>query len=284
MATGVIILLMALFVIAYLAIDELTMSRPDLRQSVSTVLTPSKWRYYIPALVGLILAVLMAIPTPRGVNEPVPTPPILVCVYSLAVGALITAYLISRSRSLPRGQLDRQVGQLVASFRSIYQLKPTIFSALDEAKSKVDEPLRSYVTAAVQAFYITARQDKALEELRRRADNPYINQFIYILRMSELGRKETVLQALDDLGERLRRAEDLRRESEVSLTVITSQTRIIQGISLFIVFVIALIPQLRSAYTISWGQQLLFIVIASIGVLTSYYIEQQVSKLKERIL
>jgi hypothetical protein len=173
---------------------------------------------------------------------------------------------------------------LVASFRSIYQLKPTIFSALDEAKSKVDEPLRSYVTAAVQAFYITARQDKALEELRRRADNPYINQFIYILRMSELGRKETVLQALDDLGERLRRAEDLRRESEVSLTVITSQTRIIQGISLFIVFVIALIPQLRSAYTISWGQQLLFIVIASIGVLTSYYIEQQVSKLKERIL
>ncbi|MBM3134052.1 MAG: hypothetical protein FJZ89_01945 [Chloroflexi bacterium] len=283
MAAGVIILVMALFIIGYLAIDELTMSRPDLRQSVSTAVTPSHWRYYIPALVGLILAVLMALPTPQGVNEPVPTPPILVCGYLLAAGVLISIYLI-RSRGLPRGQLDRQVGQLVASYRSIYQLKPTLFSALDEAKSKVDEPLRGYVTAAVQAFYITARPDKALEELRRRANNPYINQFIYILRMGELGRKETVLQALDDLGERLRRAEDLRRESEVSLTVITSQTRIIQAISLFIVFVIALIPQLRSAYTISWGRQLLFIVVASIGVLTSYYIEQQVSKLKERIL
>jgi len=284
MAAGVIIFLMALFIIAYLAIDELTMSRPDLRQSVSTAVTPSRWRYYIPALVGLILAVLMALPAERLPNQPLPTPPILVCGYILAIGILITVYLISRSRGLPRGQLDRQVGQLVASFRSIYQLKPTIFSALDEAKSKVDEPLRGYVTAAVQAFYITARQDKALEELRRRANNPYINQFIYILRMSELGRKEAVLKALDDLGERLRRAEDLRRESEVSLTVITSQTRIIQAISLFIVFVIALVPLLRSAYTISWGRQLLFIVVASIGVFTSYYIEQQVSKLKERIL
>ncbi len=283
MAAGVIILLMALFIIGYLAIDELTMSRPDLRQTVSTAVMPGNWRYYVPALVGLILAVLMALPTPQGVNEPVPTPPILVCGYILVAGVLISTYLI-RSRGLPRGQLDRQVGQLVASYRSIYQLKPTIFSALDEAKSKVDEPLRGYITATVQAFYITARPDKALEELRRRANNPYINQFIYILRMGELGRKETVLKALDDLGERLRRAEDLRRESAVSLTVITSQTRIIQAISLFIVFVIALIPQLRSAYTISWGRQLLFIVIASIGVLTSYYIEQQVSKLKERIL
>jgi hypothetical protein len=283
MATGVIILAMALFIIGYLAIDELTLSRPGLRQKASAVLS-TNWRYYIPALLGLILAVLLALPPEQLSNQPSPTPPILVCGYSLAVGILITMYLISRSRGLPRGQLDRQVGQLVASFRSIYQLKPAIFSALDEAKSKVDEPLRGYITAAVQAFYITARQDKALEELRRRANNPYINQFIYILRMSELGRKETVLKALDDLGERLRRAEDLRRESEVSLTVITSQTRIIQAVSLFIVFVIALIPQLRSAYTISWGRQLLFIIIASTAVLTSYYIEQQVINLKERIL
>jgi Flp pilus assembly protein TadB len=281
MAAGVIILA-ALFIIGYLAIDELTMSRPGLRQTASSLI-PRRWQYYVPTLLGLILAVLMAIPTPRGVNEPVPTPPILVCGYILAAGVLISIYLI-RSRGLPRGQLDRQVGQLVASYRSIYQLKPTIFSALDEAKSKVDEPLRGYITAAVQAFYITARPDKALEELRRRANNPYINQFIYILRMGELGRKGTVLKALDDLGERLRRAEDLRRESAVSLTVITSQTRIIQAISLFIVFIIALIPQLRSAYTISWGRQLLFIVIVSIGVLTSYYIEQQVSSLQERIL
>jgi len=280
MATGVIILAMALFIIGYLAIDELTLSRPGLRQNISALLS-TNWRYYIPALLGLLLAALMAIPE-RG--ESSFTLPILLCVYIPAVGILISVYLVRRSRWLTRGQLDRQVGQLVASFRSIYQLKPTIFSALDEAKSKVDEPLRSYVTAAVQAFYITARQDKALEELRRRANNPYINQFIYILRMSELGRKETVLQALDDLGERLRRAEDLRRESEVSLTVITSQTRVIQAISLFIVFVIALIPLLRSAYTISWGRQLLFIVIASIGVLTSFYIEQQVTSLKERIL
>jgi len=283
MATGVIILAMALFIIGYLAIDELTLSRPDLRQTASSLI-PRRWQYYIPILLGLVLAVLMALPPERGANEPLPTPPLLVCGYVLAVGILISVYLVRRSRWLTRGKLDRQVGQLVASFRSIYQLKPTIFSALEEAKSKVDEPLRSYVTAAVQTFYITARQDRALEELRRRANNPYINQFIYILRMSELGRKETVLKALDDLGERLRRAEDLRRESEVSLTVITSQTRIIQAISLFIVFVIALVPLLRSAYTISWGRQLLFIVIASIGVLTSYYIEQQVTSLKERIL
>jgi hypothetical protein len=283
MAAGVIILLMAFFIIGYLVIDELTLSRPGWRQTASAAMA-IKWRCYIPALLGLVFAVLMALPSEQRLNEPSPTPPILICGYILVVGVLFSLYLIRRSQGLTRGQLDRQVAQLVDSFHSIYQLKPSIFSALDEAKSKVDEPLRGYVTAAVQAFYITARPDKALEELRRRANNPYIDQFIYLLRISELGRREAVLKSLDDLSERLRRADNLRRDSEVNLTVITSQTRIIQVISLVIVLIIAVIPMLRSVYTVSWGRQLLFIAVASIGVLTSYYIEQQVSSLKERIL
>jgi Flp pilus assembly protein TadB len=283
MAAGVIILLMAFFIIGYLVIDELTLSRPGWRQTASAVMT-IKWQCYIPALLGLVFAVLMALPSEQRLNEPSPTPPILICGYILVAGILFSLYLIRRSQGLTRGKLDRQVAQLVDSFHSIYQLKPTIFSALDEAKSKVDEPLRGYITAAVQAFYITARPDKALEELRRRANNPYIDQFIYILRISELGRREAVLKSLDDLSERLRRADNLRRDSEVNLTVITSQTRIIQVISLAIVLIIAVIPMLRSVYTVSWGRQLLFIAVASIGVLTSYYIDQQVVRLKERIL
>ena len=54
MAAGVIIVVMALFIIGYLAIDELTMSRPDLRQTASSFI-PRRWQYYVPALLGLLL-------------------------------------------------------------------------------------------------------------------------------------------------------------------------------------------------------------------------------------
>jgi hypothetical protein len=202
----------------------------------------------------------------------------------IALGGAITYYVARRALRQAEAQFEEEIAKLVESFRSVYRIKPAIFSALAEARTKVKEPLRSYVTAAVETFYATASQPRAFSELRERSDNPYLNQFIYILERVEAARREAVLNALQDLIERLRRSEELRRQTEIDLTVITGQTRIILVISILIIIAIALIPPLRRAYTDSRGGQLVFVFVVSVAVYTAYRIDRRVMELKERVL
>jgi len=208
----------------------------------------------------------------------------LISIYVAVVGVLTSLYLIGRSRGEERAKIDVEVAKLAEAFRSIYKIRPSIFSALEEARLKVAQPLRTHVTAAVETFYITSSPKRAFAELRERVDNPYLNQFLYILERRETARREAVLEALDDLIARLRRHEELRRATETNLTVITGQTQIILIISVLMIFAIALIDPLRTVYTGSLGGQLLFIGVATIGVYTAYRIDRKVISLKERVL
>jgi hypothetical protein len=221
--------------------------------------------------VALVLAILMR----RGP---------LIFVYVLLVGVATTYYLARRSREREKIDMDQEIKRLVESFRSIYRIKPAIFSALEEAREKVAEPLRGHVTAAVETFHVTSSARRAFATLRRRSDNPYLNQLVYVLERVDAARQEAVLDALGDLIERLRRRQELRRQTEIDLTVITMQTRIILFISLAIIFLIALIPGLREVYTDSLWGQLLFAGVATIGVYTAYRIDRRVMALKERVL
>jgi hypothetical protein len=91
------------------------------------------------------------------------------------------------------------------------------------------------------------------------------------------------LTALEGLIIRLRRARDIRDQSEVNMTVINGQTRIIQLIAVATVAIVAIIPAFRIAYENIPGQ-LLFFIIASVGVATSWYIDRRATELKERVL
>jgi len=265
----------ALAIIAYLAVDELFyIARPILRRHGLRLLSQLRradWTAYTPLPIALILALLMAAAP-------------LVSLYIIMVGILIVLYLIKRSRMKERVESDKQVAQLVMAFRSIYEIRPSIFSVLEAAREKVDEPLRGFVTSAVETFYITSSPKRAFDELRKRMDNPYLNQFLYILERSETASRRAVLNALDGLIERLRRRERLRTQTETSLAVVTGQTLVILMISLAMIFVIALVEPLRRAYTDSSGGQALFIILTAIAILTAYYIDRQVIALKERVL
>jgi hypothetical protein len=208
----------------------------------------------------------------------------LISLYVFGVGVATAYYLARRSQRAEKIDVDQEIKTLVEGFRSIYRIKPAIFTALEQARDKVEEPLKRYVTAAVETFYVTSSQRRAFAELRKRSDNPYLNQFVYILERIEVARREAVLNALGDLVERLRRSEELRRQTDIDLTVITMQTRIILFISLGIIFVIALIPGLREVYTGSLGGQVAFIAVVTIGAYTAYRIDRRVMALKERVL
>jgi len=182
-----------------------------------------------------------------------------------------------------RQMVNEQVAEVVTAFRSVFRLRPTVFSALEEANRKIPPPVGTAVSHAVTTFYVTSLPRRALDELRDRVRNPYLDQFVYILERGEDAKHEDILLALDGLLNRLRRARELRDQSEVNMTVISGQTRIIQLIAIATVFVVGVAPMLRIAYENIPGQ-ILFLVIATIGVGTSWYIDSQAMKLKERVL
>lgn len=273
---GSLILGAGLILLGYVITDELFYRlRPILRRRGLRGLPEArelKWRAYVPLPVAFALAYLMQ----EGR---------LISIYLVALGILSTLYYAFwRTKAEAETALNTEILKLVEEFQSQYRLTPSIFQALTHARLKVAEPLRGHVTAAVEFFYVTASQKRAFTELRRRVPNSYLNQFVYILERSETARREIVQKALERLVARLRRREQLRVETETDLTVITGQTQIILILGIGLLFVMALSHSLREVYTGSPSGQILFIILATIGVLTVYYIDRRITSLKERVL
>jgi uncharacterized membrane protein (UPF0136 family) len=265
-----------LILLGYVVTDELFYRlQPLLRRWGPRRLPEARklnWRAYAPLPITFALAYLMR----EGR---------LISIYLMTLGVLSTLYYAFwRTKAEEETALNAEILKLVEEFQGQYRLTPSIFQALTHTRLKVAEPLRGHVTATVESFYVTASQKRAFTELRRRVPNSYLNQFVYILERSETASREVVQKALERLVARLRRREQLRVETETDLTVITSQTQIILVLSIALLFVVARISSLREVYTRSRNGQILFIILATIGVLTVYYIDRRITSLKERVL
>jgi len=230
---------------------------------------PLSWRDFLPFVVAVLLATIMR-------------QAVLLSAYLIAVGVVITLYSLRRARQKRQSLPARQVLQLVLAFRSLYQLQPSVFSILDRVTDKVDEPLRSLLGIVTHTFYLTSSPERAFVELRSRTDNVYLNQFAYILEMSESASADAVAKALDNLVDRLRTHDDLRRETESSLTSITGQTKVIQALAILAIVLVSLVPSLRAAYVSPIGQVYLITFITVI-LIASYQIDRVIGKLTERI-
>lgn len=244
------------------------------------------WKIYVMIGFTIVLALLYARPIARENEELMITESghaYLVALYVLVVGVWWALRTAGKQKISERMLVNDQVSELVVSFRAVFRVRPTVFSALEEANRKVDPPVGTAVSHAVTTFYVTSLPRRALDELRARIQNPYMEQFIYILERGEDAKHEDILTALEGLIKRLRRARDIRDQSEVNMTVINGQTRIIQLIAVATVLVVALIPAFRIAYENILGQ-ILFYIIATVGVGTSWYIDRKASQLKERVL
>lgn len=203
--------------------------------------------------------------------------------FILIVGGWLTW---RQSRSVRIGErllITGQVAELVSAFKSVFRIRPTVFNALEESNKKIPQPVGGAVAHAVTTFYVTAMPARAWSELRERIQDPYMEQFVYILQRGEDSKHEDIMVALDGLIKRLRRARELRDKSEVNMTVVTGQTRIIQLIALGMIAVIGFVPMLRELYEYPAGQ-LMFLVVAGISVGTSYIIERKSVTLKEKVL
>jgi hypothetical protein len=282
--------------LAYLAYDWLQYRmrlrmRRELKEEGAKSRVSYDWKVYVMLGFTLLLAALYAIPRTHQTNPEVAgvTPEyvtdnaIPVAIYILVVGIWWTLRQAGKEKISARAMMNEQVGELVPAFRSVFRIRPTVFSALEEANRKIAPPLGTAVAHAVTTFYVTSLPRRALDELRAKVQNPYMEQFLYILERGEDAKHEDILNALDGMMLRLRRARDIRDHSEVNMTVISGQTRIIQMVAIATVLIVGLVPRLRVAYENPAGQ-LVFFFFATTGVLTSWYIDKRATELKERVL
>ena len=246
------------------------------------------WKVYMMIALAALLAYLYGRSIKRFQGDPIDNVFVNAHAYVVAIYVLVVGiwWAIRQARKEARSQralISDQVTELVSQFKSVFRIRPTVFSALEEANKKIMAPTGSAVAHAVTTFYVTSLPKRALTELRDRIKDPYMEQFIYILERGEDSKHDDIMSALEGLLHRIKRAKEIREKSEVSMTVINGQTRIIQLISLLIVIVVGAVPLLRVAYEGPIGQ-FVFMLFASLGVATSWYIDNQASKLKEKVL
>ena len=291
-----IMLIGGLGVVGYLIYDQVTYRmRGRLKKGKATtkkVKSQIDWKVYTIGIYTLLVSYLYIrgidrAVVPDGVDPSEILPVIrrawLPAIFVLVVGAWYTWRQTKAARVGERLLITGQVAELVASFKSVFRIRPTVFNALEEANKKLPPPVGHAVAHAVTTFYVTALPSRAWGELRERIQDPYMEQFVYILQRGEDSKHEDIMTALEGLLKRLRRARELRDQSEVNMTVVTGQTRIIQLIALAMIAVIGAVPMLRELYEIPAGQ-IMFLIVAGISVGTSYIIDRKAVTLKEKVL
>jgi len=259
-----------LLVVLALILDEFGRQMDVLWKRYRPRFLPSNltWHTFLPLIVAILLAALMRA--------------WLISVYLIIAGVLVTIYFLQRARREHESLSARQIFQLILAFRSTFQLQPSVFLTLDTVKDKVEEPLQGLMKVVVETYYLTSSPQRAFAELRSRTDNVYLNQFVYILEMSETARVDAVTSALDNLVERLRNHDQLRREIQANLTSITGQTAFIQALAVLVVLAVAAVPVLRAPYVPIAGQ-LFFVIVVTVMLAASYYIDRVIRQLAERV-
>lgn len=96
------------------------------------------------------------------------------------------------------------VAQLVGAFRSIYTVNPEVLRALELALPAVAQPLRGVLQEELAAYF-RAERTRVFDGLPESMDkNGYLQQFVAIISSPDASR-ETLLEALKQLEERLAR-------------------------------------------------------------------------------
>jgi Flp pilus assembly protein TadB len=259
----------AAIVLVFLGDTAMPSFTPTLRRYQARYLPAGlSWKVFVTPGVLVVLSLLMRVP--------------VISFYLLVAAALVLWRDIRRLERERKRLNPDQILQFVMAFRAEYTLQPSVFSMMEKVMDRTTGPLRNLMKVTAQAFFLTASPQRAFEELRRRSDNVYLNQFAYILEMAENASPEAVIKALQGLELRLRSHSELRREVQSNLASIGTQTMIMQAVAGAILVGVALVPMLRQAYTTPFGQ-FVYVGVLTVMLASSYYIDQETRKLAERI-
>jgi hypothetical protein len=210
---------------------------------------------------------------------------ILVAVFLSAVGIALYVYLGSRTTSLAREQATDAVGELIAAYYSAYLVIPTVFGALAEAnRTQTNLFLQSAVQRALDAFGTGKTTEEVLEQLDGEVQNPYLTQFTFILRHTSESNQKEILSALRELSNRLDQRKRLKDRSRVALALVSGTVRFLQAANGAVMALAVLVPFWWNFYSSSISHQALLMIGGAIALLGSWYFENQLTQLRERVL
>jgi hypothetical protein len=209
----------------------------------------------------------------------------LVAIFLIVVGCALYLYLGQRAGSLAREQVTDAVGELIAAYYSAYLVIPTVFGALSEAiKTQTNPFLQNAVQRALDAFGTGKTTEEVLEQLDRDVQNPYLSQFVFILRHTSESNQKEILNTLRDLSNRLDQRKRLKDRSRVALALVSGTVRFLQAANGAVMALAVLAPFWWNFYASSVSRQALLMVGGTIALLGSWYFENQLTQLRERVL
>ena len=210
---------------------------------------------------------------------------VLVSIFLGAVGAALYFYTGTRATSLSHEQVTDGVGELVAAYYSAYLVIPTVFGALSEAIKTLTNPfLQSAVQRALDAFGTGKTSEQVLEQLDREVQNPYLSQFAFILRHTSESNQKEILNTLRELTSRLDQRKRLKDRSRVALALVSGTVRFLQAANGAVMVLAVLAPFWWDYYASSVSRQALLMIGGTMALLGSWYFENQLAQLRERVL
>jgi hypothetical protein len=210
---------------------------------------------------------------------------LLVAIFLIAMGCAFYLYLGQRAGSLAREQVTDAVGELIAAYYSAYLVIPTIFGALSEAiKTQTNPFLQNAVQHALDAFGTGKTAEEVLDQLDREVQNPYLSQFVFILRHTSESNQKEILNTLRDSSNRLDQRKRLKDRSRVALALVSGTVRFLQAANGAVMALAVLAPFWWNFYASSVSRQALLMIGGTIALLGSWYFENQLTQLRERVL
>jgi len=210
---------------------------------------------------------------------------ILIAVFFIGLGLALYLYLGQRAGSMAREQVTDAVGDLIAAYYSAYLVIPTVFGALSEAiKTQTNLFLQNAVQHALDAFGTGKTAEEVLDQLDREVQNPYLSQFVFILRHTSESNQKEILNTLRDLSNRLDQRKRLKDRSRVALALVSGTVRFLQAANGAVMALAVLAPFWWNFYASSVSRQALLMIGGTIALLGSWYFENQLTQLRERVL
>jgi hypothetical protein len=210
---------------------------------------------------------------------------LLVAIFLIAMGCALYLYLGQRAGSMAREQVTDAVGELIAAYYSAYLVIPTVFGALSEAiKTQTNPFLQNAVQHALDAFGTGKTAEEVLDQLDREVQNPYLSQFVFILRHTSESNQKEILNTLRDSSNRLDQRKRLKDRSRVALALVSGTVRFLQAANGAVMALAVLAPFWWNFYASSVSRQALLMIGGTIALLGSWYFENQLTQLRERVL
>jgi len=210
---------------------------------------------------------------------------ILIAVFFIGLGLALYLYLGQRAGSMAREQVTDAVGDLIAAYYSAYLVIPTVFGALSEAiKTQTNPFLQNAVQHALDAFGTGKTAEEVLDQLDREVQNPYLSQFVFILRHTSESNQKEILNTLRDLSNRLDQRKRLKDRSRVALALVSGTVRFLQAANGAVMALAVLAPFWWNFYASCVSRQALLMIGGTIAILGSWYFENQLTQLRERVL